>query len=164
MDKWVTQGGFAGDNVVPSEYRLEKFEGMISCPTFNFNGASNVALSLLASENIKEKYLVSKNVCHGVIYDYAMHEKFTPFKDDSAGINLAYRGMELFLKKKSKGKKFHDPLALSVAFDKSVCEFREVEMFRKRGGWGANLATNTNTFISIAADEEKIIKVLTQQK
>ena len=24
---WICQGGFAGDNIMPKEYRLEKFDG-----------------------------------------------------------------------------------------------------------------------------------------
>ncbi len=33
ISRWVAQGGFAGDRVVPEAYRLEKFAGMDTCPT-----------------------------------------------------------------------------------------------------------------------------------
>ncbi len=160
IKEWVAQGGFAGDNVVPVEYRLPKFEGRVTCPTFNFNGAPKTALALLASQHIKSKYLVSKNVCHGVVYDKGMHERFAEYRHQSAGMNLMYRGMETYLNKKPDGKKFHDPLALAVAIDKSVCEFAEVELFRQRGEWGSNLKANTNTFISIRANVDKMIGAL----
>jgi pyrimidine-specific ribonucleoside hydrolase len=47
IKKWVGQGGFAGDNVVPLECRLEKFNGMTTCPTYNFNGDPKSALLML---------------------------------------------------------------------------------------------------------------------
>jgi hypothetical protein len=49
IKRWVGQGGFAGDSVVPSEYRLPKFDGLETCLTFNFNGDSKAALALLSS-------------------------------------------------------------------------------------------------------------------
>jgi len=35
FSKWTCQGGFAGDNIVPPEFRLAKFDGRLTCPTFN---------------------------------------------------------------------------------------------------------------------------------
>lgn len=159
--RWVAQGGFAGDNIVPEVHRLEKFAGRITCPTFNFNGDYPTALSMLESTSIKEKYLVSKNVCHGIVYDQEMHEYFSLYKEASVAMRIMYRGMEIYLKKKPQGKKFHDPLALAVSIDPTVCEFREVRMYRARGEWGANLEQGSNTFISIAADKDKMIEILT---
>lgn len=119
---WVAQGGFAGDSVVPPEHRLAKFAGRETCPTFNFNGAPQVALSMLGSEKIAERWLVSKNVCHG--------------------------------------KMFHDPLAAAVAIDRTVCTFREVEVYRERGEWGSRLATDTHTRIAVAVDRARFLDVL----
>jgi len=152
---WVAQGGFAGDNVVPSQYRLKKFEGMLTCPTYNFNGAPREALKMLSEITIEKRYLVSKNVCHGVVYDAEFHKKMAVVKDKSKGLNLIYRGMEQYLLKNQQGKKLHDPLAACVAIDKSICEFKEVEMYRQNGKWGAN------TFISISVDKEKFVNVFT---
>lgn len=164
LTRWVAQGGFAGDNVVPEAYRLEKFAGKITCPTFNFNGDPTTAVSMLASERIKEKYLVSKNVCHGIIYDQEMHEYLSAYRYDSAAMNIVYKGMETYLKKKPMGKKFHDPLALAVAINPSVCEFREVEMYRKGGSWGARLQSGTNTYISICGDKDKMMRILADKE
>lgn len=161
VDRWVAQGGFAGDNVVPEHLRLEKFNGRITCPTFNFNGAPATALKLLATNKIKQRHLVSKNVCHGVIYDAQMQEEFLPFRTKSIGLNYVCKGMELYLKKHPKGKKFHDPLAAAVLIEPTTCTFAEVKLFRQKGEWGANLEEGSNTFISIAADVEKMVQVLT---
>jgi len=156
---WVAQGGFAGDSVVPPEYRLEKFAGMDACPTFNFNGDPKSAELLLATENIGRRFLVSKNVCHGVLYDKEFHKKVEKHKRDSFGLGVLYSGMSQYLSKKSH-KKFHDPLAACVAVDQSICEFRAVDMFRRKGKWGAELNENSNTQISINVDMDKFFNTL----
>ena len=113
-------------------------------------------------ESIQQKYLVSKNVCHGVVYDLEFHQKMEAFKDANQGLNLIYRGMKLYLKKKPEGKKFHDPLAACVAIEPNICEFREVKMQRQKGGWGAILAQGTHTYISIKVDKTKFFEVFTK--
>lgn len=160
IHRWVGQGGFAGDNVVPPAYRLPKFEGRITCPTFNFGGDPATASKLLASSKIKKRLLVSKNVCHGLAYDAEMHEKMGAYKDNSAGLYWVHKGMDKYLKRKPYGKLFHDPLAACVAIDPSVCEFREVKLYKARGEWGSNLALGSNTFISIAVDKERFFEVM----
>ena len=159
LTRWVAQGGFAGDNVVPEAYRLEKFAGRITCPTFNFNGDYKTALAMLENPNIEEKRLVSKNVCHGMVYDQDWQERIYPHRHQSAGLELIYKGMELYLAKSPNGKKFHDPLAAVVAVNPEVCEFREVRMFRQKGEWGAELCEGTNTFISVKANLDKFFEV-----
>ncbi len=104
LTRWVAQGGFAGDDVVPSEYRLDKFAGRNTCPTFNFNGDILGAKLLLASTNIKLKQLVSKNVCHGVFYDSEFHEKASYWKNHSKSNEMIYWGMDVYLKKTSSWK------------------------------------------------------------
>ncbi len=69
-------------------------------------------------------------------------------------------GMETYLSKKKEGKKFHDPLAASVAFDESICQFKEVRMYSERNQWGCVEQQGTNTFISIHADHEAFLKTL----
>jgi inosine-uridine nucleoside N-ribohydrolase len=102
-------------------------------------------------------------VCHGVTYDQEMYEYFSNYRYDSAAMNIVYKGMEVYLKKKPKGKKFHDPLALAVAIDPSVCEFREVKRYRENREWGAELQLGTNTYISINADQNKMMEILTDK-
>jgi pyrimidine-specific ribonucleoside hydrolase len=159
---WVAQGGFAGDSVVPPEHRLAKFAGRETCPTFNFNGAPDLAKEMLASDRIGERWLVSKNVCHGVVYDQAMHERVKALTHKTAGMLLVQEGMEVYLARRAEGKAFHDPLAAAVAIDREVCAFREVEVYRERGEWGSRLAEGTRTRISVSIDRERFFRVLTE--
>lgn len=158
--RWVAQGGFAGDSVVPPEHRLAKFAGRETCPTFNFNGAPRAALGLLASPHVRARTLVSKNVCHGVVYDGAMHAALSA-RRLTPGLALVREGMEVYLATRGRGKAFHDPLAAAVALDESVCAFREVEVYRERGEWGARPATGTGTRISVSVDHARFLDVLT---
>lgn len=151
-ERWVAQGGFAGDNVVPEAYRLDKFKGKNTCATFNFNGEPKAALDMLANPNIKRKILIAKNVCHGVVYNAEWHEHIAGIKNGNLGLEYIYKGMEIYLKSHPDGKKFHDPLAAIAAIDESVCEYRQVRLYRERGEWGSTLAEDTNTFIAIAAN------------
>lgn len=156
----VIQGGFAGDNVVPEEYRLDKFKGKTTCPTFNLNADVKAALHIAETPQIGRKLFVSKNVCHGVVYDQEMHERIKPFRNNNPGLNLLVDGMEFYLKQKPSGKAFHDPLAACVAISPDICEFAEVEVYREKGEWGSRLKERSNTFISIAVNREKFEKVL----
>ena len=156
----VIQGGFAGDSVVPIEHRLDKFMGRETCPTFNLNGDVPAARMTISSSLVSIKRLVSKNVCHGVIYDQEMHERIKPFKNNNIGLNLLVCGMEQYLLGNKNGKAFHDPLAACVAINPEVCTFKEVEVYREKGEWGSKISSNTNTFISIALDRDKFEKVL----
>ncbi len=36
LGRWVAQGGFAGEGVVPAELQMDKFRGMTRCATWNF--------------------------------------------------------------------------------------------------------------------------------
>ena len=61
---WLAQGGFAGDNIVPPEHRLDKFNGRLSCQTFNFQSDLPAARAALKHPGFRRRRLVSKNVCH----------------------------------------------------------------------------------------------------
>ena len=141
VGRWVAQGGFAGEGVVPSEWQLEKFKGMRTCPTYNFNGDPKSALAALSYDGIGERLLVSKNVCHGVYYDREVHERVTAVKDKSLSMQMIHKGMDLYLRKHPQGKKFHDPLAACCAIDDSIARWSDdVVIFRERGQWGAKPA------------------------
>lgn len=159
LEHWVAQGGFAGDSIVPVEYRLEKFVGRETCPTFNFNGDWKTAMAMLENPRIKKRHLVSKNVCHGVVYNQDWHDRLKADRYKTAGLDLIYKGMDLYLKKRPEGKKFHDPLAAAVAVDPSICEFREVKLYRQKGDWGSYLSEDSNTFISINMNLERFWEV-----
>jgi inosine-uridine nucleoside N-ribohydrolase len=157
----VVQGGFAGDNVVAPEDRLEKFAGKIYCPTFNLGGDKEAALYITADsyKQVAKKYFVSKNVCHGLAYNQEFHEKVKQHKDSNKGLSMIYRGMEVYLKDHPNGKLFHDPLAACVLINKEVCAFKEVELVYSKGQWGSMPAENTNTYISVKLNREKFEEV-----
>src|SRR5262249_24015384 len=97
LKRWVGQGGFAGDSVVPPEHRLPKFAGRETCPTYNFGGDPKGALALLSSDRVMQRDLVSKNVCHGVVYDQELHTRLAPFRDATPGLALLHAGMACYL-------------------------------------------------------------------
>ena len=162
ISRWVAQGGFAGSNIVPEEWQLPKFRDKETCASSNFSDFRQ-ARKLLLNTNIKEKYIISKNVTHGVVYDPLFHDRMRPFKDNCIGLHLIYSGMELYMKKKPFGKKFHDPLAACVVVNPDVCQFEEVELFRRNKEWGAEKQNGTGTSISIKVDHEAFFKTLTMQ-
>lgn len=152
IQRWVCQGGFAGDNVVPKEHRLSKFDGKITCPTFNLNGDVPGAELLLQTDQIKSKVFVSKNVCHGLMYDKTRHFFIKDFRNEPG-----WRTMRNFLcmyLKDHSFKMLHDPLAAAVAIDESFCTFANVELFREKREWGCRPKEDSNTKITIAASYE----------
>jgi pyrimidine-specific ribonucleoside hydrolase len=183
IKRWVGQGGFAGVGVVDEDKILKKFAGKRTCATYNFGGDSKSALLVLESNVIAEKYMVSKNVCHGVTYDKKMHAKVNEAiiranehlsdlnKDQREvcerallGLQAMYDGMDKYLQKRQEGKMFHDPLAVCAAIDRSVCEFRRVTMIRDKGEWGSVLSNDeeNHTFISVDINRDLFLGVLTQ--
>jgi len=156
--QWVGQGGFAGDSVVPDEFRLDKFQGMETCPTFNFNGCPEGAFNLLNAP-IHTRMLVSKNVCHGIVYDTKMHDCVVPYRGCHAGLDFVMDAMERYLERRD-GKKWHDPLAACCAIDPHCCEFKEVEVYREKGKWGSRLKRGTNTYIAVQAHVFRMIEVM----
>lgn len=160
LKRLVAQGGFAGEGVIPREKQMKKFEGKLTCPTFNLNGDRVSAKKVLETDKIEERYFVSKNVCHSVVYDSTIHEILRPIKDKSLSLKMIYKGMNAYLEKKASGKKFHDPLAACCAIDLEIGVWAEVEKFYKRGGWGSKLAENTNTWIITDYDKSRFLEVL----
>lgn len=162
---WIGQGGFAGDSVVPPEHRLPKFAGRETCPSFNPNGAPDAFLGMLADPRLRERVLVSKNVCHGVSWDRAFHERVLGLPRRTDGLELVAQGMDAYLLKRPEGKLLHDPLAACVAINRSVCELTEVEAYRERGEWGSRGFVGPyggNAWITTAVDRERFFSVLTE--
>ncbi len=100
VGRLVVQGGFAGEGVVPPDRQLDKFRGRTTCPTFNLNGDPKAALAALVHPGIGARRFVSKNVCHGVVYDRALHERVAGVKDGSPSLERIWQGMEVFLARK----------------------------------------------------------------
>ena len=137
----VMNGGFVGDNIVPEEDRLDKFNGKKTISTFNFDLDVNSTDKVLKSDKIDKIILVGKNVCHS--------KKNTPggFWDDEESQNL-------FAKYKvRKNKLQHDMLMcheglclLKMIDEKPFCEFQELYPYNKglegnKTEWGS---TRTN--------------------
>jgi inosine-uridine nucleoside N-ribohydrolase len=160
LKRIIVQGGFAGDNIVPSELVLEKFKGRITCPTFNLNGDVPSALKVLSSDKIEHRVFVSKNVCHNVIYDQPMHSFMLPHIGKNPGLDLMIAGMSVYLEKNRTGKAFHDPLAACVAIEPDICKFALVELYRSKGEWGSRYSCHPNAYISIQADIDRFKNVM----
>jgi pyrimidine-specific ribonucleoside hydrolase len=187
LDRWVQQGGFAGDNLVAEP--LEKFRGRLTCPSFNPGGAPRDTLALLGSPRIGRRMFVSKNVCHGVVWTRELHEDYLARRFARAGgkpptlsPNPALGGggtplgllrgpartglatmiaaLDRYLLDKGVGKAMHDIVAAACVLEPRVCEFAEVEIYREKGEWGARAAAGTNTWISIGYDESRFLATL----
>jgi inosine-uridine nucleoside N-ribohydrolase len=160
IQRWVAQGGFAGDNLVPPPLRLAEFEGMTSCLSFNFNGDKKGTLLALGSEQIRRRDLVSKNVTHGVIYDATFHDRLAPHRTATAGLALVHEAMGYYLAENPLGKMFHDPLAACVAIDPAIATLVEIEVVYTEGRWGSRPAAGTGTFITIDVDRDRFFATL----
>ncbi len=158
----VVQGGFAGEGVVPPEQQLDKFKGMTTCPTYNLNGDPKSAKAVLASTCFSDRRFVSKNVCHGVVYDRAMHTILEAIPRPHIGLTLILEGMGRYLRKSSEGKKLHDPLAACCAIDPSIAQWAEVEIYREKGKWGARLCPNSGVWIIVGYDHARFVDVLSR--
>lgn len=161
LGRLVAQGGFAGEGVVPAEKQLGKFKGRRTCPTFNFNGAPGAIVAVLASSHITKRVFVSKNVCHGVVYDQKLHASFQETKDACTSHALIWQGMDHYLRSHPGGKLLHDPLAACCAIDESIGTWAEVELYSEHGEWGARLLPDSHTWIITDYDHEKFLKILT---
>jgi pyrimidine-specific ribonucleoside hydrolase len=150
--RWVAQGGFAGDNLVAPGRRLAKFDGRTLCESFNFGGDKKATLAALASPQIAQRDLVSKNVTHGFVWDAGLQARLLAMPDLHAGAVLAREAMAVYLREHSEGKLLHDPLAACAIIDRDAFQWEEVEVVYERGQWGANLHAGTGTFITVALD------------
>jgi inosine-uridine nucleoside N-ribohydrolase len=154
IQTWVAQGDFA---VVDEDKILPKFKGMKECPTWNLGGACKQAEYLLKCDRIGRRYFISKNVCHGILYNKEIHKELKKENGKFAQIfqnamDKAYYGRE---KKNDRGngrqeKKIHD-----------ICTFREVSLYRMKNGWESVLQQGSNTFISVDYDKDLYWKMLT---
>jgi inosine-uridine nucleoside N-ribohydrolase len=168
LGRLYVQGGFAGEGVVPPERQLAKFRGLTTCPSFNLNGDPKAVFRVLEHRAaFSDLRFVSKNVCHGVIYDSALHERaqqalaaMAPGSRQHQSWSWVVRGMGHYLSKNPGGKAFHDPLAASCAIDPGLAEWAEVEIFRERGEWGSRLAPGSGVHIITGYDREHFVRTL----
>lgn len=132
---WTCQGGFAGDNIVPPEHRLPKFDGKLTCRTFNLGGDSKAALGLLGNGSpIQVRRMVSKNVCHGVFWGPEVNARIP--SGAHPGLDLIKEGMSHYFKKRPDGKALHDTIAAAAAIDPSIGTWVAVRPYMEKGEWG----------------------------
>lgn len=162
LDRLVVQGGFAGAGVVPLLEQLPKFRGFRTCPTYNLNVDPGAAHAVLGHPRIKDRRFVSKNVCHGVVYDARFHAKVGAAKAGRTHLELIWLGMECYLRRR-EGKKLHDPLAACCAIDEGIASWAEVELFEEQGQpwneWGSKPAQGTSTHIIVRHDQGRFEQV-----
>ncbi len=163
LTRWIQQGGFAGDNVVSTP--LKKFKGRITCQSFNPGGAWKETLELLSSQKIKQRFFISKNVCHGVLWSSQFQARLKNYLNNNkipirTGLSSMIYGLDLYYEIKQQDKALHDLVAAACVFDENVCKFKEVEIYREKGEWGARETSKTNTWISVEFNQERFIEVI----
>lgn len=130
------QGGFVGYDLhqVPVE-RLEKFEGINTCPTFNMNGDIKGVERLLASPT--KRSFVGKNVCHTIVYNREVYNRFIDCKSfPNRAMELFAEAMGMYLEDHDE-KKFHDPTAAVCHLHPEIGTWYEGgQLYRAKGGWG----------------------------
>ena len=149
----VLNGGFVGDNIIPKEDRLEKFDGKETISTFNFNCdvLSTDKVLKSSTEKIGKIILVGKNVCHSK-------------KNTSKDIWNCKAYDYLFKKYKVKENKcLHDMLMcheglclLNLIDEKPYCEFKEVYPYNeglngKRTKWGSKKNNDNTPYRKVSA-------------
>ena len=129
------QGGFlAYDQHNFPCRRLEKFEGKNWVPTFNLNGDRPAGLALMAARATERRF-VTKNVCHTVIYNKAVHERLKPHNEPS---RMFKEAMDMYLEKHDE-KKFHDPTAAVCHVIPEVASWVRGNLMKIESGWGTKL-------------------------
>ncbi len=163
IQRWVAQGGYAGNDVVPPAHRLKKFEGRLACPSWNFDGDVRGARAALASTRIATRQLVSKNVCHGIVYGMRGRDRLLSATGLSAGQVLLRDGLTIIEARRGLGNKgLHDLLAAAVVVDPSVVDFREVGLARGPDGWRAELRPGSGTWITVHANRDRFWDVIVE--
>lgn len=166
LGRVIVQGGFAGEGVVPPEIQMEKFKGLSSVPSYNLNGDIKSAIAVIESPNFLEKKFVSKNVCHGVLFDEQIKKSIYLKLHEITKIRrldnlMLQRYLNIFVNSCSEGKKLHDLLAAACAIDTSIGTWAKVNMSRVNGGWMSELNDHSNLEVIINYDKNKFVNVLT---
>jgi inosine-uridine nucleoside N-ribohydrolase len=162
LGKLVIQGGFAGRNIVPECVALDKFKDKEMVPSWNLDGALKDTLRVLQSPRCSEIRLVSKNVCHGVIWDETLSSQITDEAPDMLhtidGIMTEYR------QRKGAPKIIHDVVAAACALTPATCDWARVSMrHEKKAGWGADLSKTSNTYIVTSFNRSTFIQTLCER-
>lgn len=134
LHSWTCQGGFVGSNLMPADLQLPKFAGLLTCPSFNVNGDPRAALELFGSPQVAAKDLVTKAVCHGLIFGPA--QLLQVAAGAHAGLDLLREGMAAYVQKHPAGKALHDVVAAALALSPELGTWVPAVPYRERGQWG----------------------------
>lgn len=161
------QGGFAGEGVVPPEKQLDKFKGRVSCPSFNLDGdKASVRRVIESVEMFEDLRFVSKNVCHGILFNQDMRDDCARLVSSSTPAHelswaLIMQGMDFYLQKKPRGKAFHDPFAACCAIEPSIALWERVQLTREKEGWTSTPDATSKVRIVVSYDHPSFLEVLT---
>lgn len=147
-EKFVIQGGFSGEGVIPREKQLEKFKGQDTCHSWNLTGNIPAAKKVIGHDETP-KYFVSKNVCHSVTYTSEFHHQLEDGQEHPNSIKKIHAIMENYLIKHRDGKILHDPLAACCAIEPEIGSWEKVTLSlkSKKAGWGSTKTETGNTWI-----------------
>ena len=126
------QGGFVPYSFHRPQVTLEKFEGKEWCPSFNPNGDRKSTMRFLEA-NIQERLIVSKNLCHTILYTSAINNEVDP-KDRAS--ELFREAGDLYFATHGS-KKFHDPFAAVAMLHPNVATWAKGKMIKMESGWSA---------------------------
>lgn len=159
--KVVIQGGFAGEGVVPDEDLPEKFKGKTKCPSWNLGAAISDTKRILSSSRCPKIQLVSKNVCHSVLWDETLSQKLANAQNPM--IHTIDGIMRHYQEKKGHPKIIHDIVAVACALDERVCDWANVDVLHsKREGWGASINSTSHIAIVTRFHSDQFIQTLTE--
>jgi hypothetical protein len=114
------QGGYSPNSIVP----LPKFDGMNNVPSFNPNGAPKYFEALLTTNDIRQRYYIGKNVCHG----------FT--KGDLRKMWEPKNKLVLkFWNELSESKAMHDVLAAMMFINKDMGIWERAKPIKTKNGY-----------------------------
>jgi inosine-uridine nucleoside N-ribohydrolase len=158
--RWVAQGGFAGDNLVPASQRLDKFAGRTASESHNFGANKKATLAVLADPRVELRQLVGKNVTHGVAWDAGLQRRIAALEGATPGLRLAQEAMSVLLASAPGGKLLHDPLAACAAIDPAIMSWVEARVTYAGGRWGAEAAPGSATFVATGVDRAAFLRTL----
>ena len=158
IDSFFMQGGFLGYDCHSDTkvIRLEKFEGMVTCPSFNPNGDKKAFLALV-NANIRDRRFISKNICHGVIFDSSRYNDLVGYWENKE-ITKAY---EMFIKAcslygmETHSKKFHDPTAAVCMLHPEIANWVDGKPYIAKGKCGVD-TSQSGSRIASSLDNDRL--------
>lgn len=147
--KMVTQGGYLGD-IVPEYKRLEKFKKRKSIRTYNLSNDTDAFETINNSINVKELTFVTKDLCHGFLYEEKIYSA-TNFKNNKIA-QLLKASLQYYVEKGVK-KAMHDPLAMLFMLNPLLCEKTSIDM-------KIVIEKEQNKFFSIPSNNDKRFGVI----